>query len=248
MRLALWLERRLSATRLSVALAAPVVVFVLLDLAAQLVLRQVWGGDEWTLRWEWSAVVIPMLAFVPAYLLTAVALLAQVKRWGWWRLLESNQSLDAIRSLNWRDFERLVAAAFASKGWSPELVGQVGPDGGLDIVLRKGKQTAIVQCKQRRFPSGAYVNETDVREFAGVIAARRLLKGYFVTSGVFAPEAEDFAAKIPQLELVAGNELLQMIGRCPKCKAALEPKQGKYGLFLSCVRYPTCDGALNLAA
>jgi hypothetical protein len=248
MKLALWLERQLSATRLSIALAAPVVIFVMLDLGAQLVVRQVWGGDEWTLRWEWSAVIIPVLAFIPAYFVSMLAALAQVKRWGWWRLLESNQSLDAIRSLSWRDFERLVAAAFASKGWTPEMVGQVGPDGGLDIVIRKGKQMAIVQCKQRRFPSGAYVNETEVREFAGVIAARRVMKGYVVTSGVFAPPAVDFAEKIPQLELIDGNELLGMVGRCPKCKAALEPKQGKYGLFLSCVRYPSCDGALSLAA
>ena len=65
---------------------------------------------------------------------------------------------------------------------------------------------------------------------------------------MFAPEAVAFADKIPQLELVAGADLLQMVGRCPKCKAAVEPKQGKFGLFLSCVRYPTCDGALNLAA
>jgi restriction system protein len=248
MKLVGWLERQMSATRLSIALAAPVVIFVLLDMAAQLILRQVWGGDEWELRWEWSAVLVPVITFVPAYLLTAIAVLAQVKREGWWRLLESNQSLDAIRSLSWRDFERLVAAAFAGKGWSPELAGQVGPDGGLDIVLRKGKQVAIVQCKQRRFPSGAYVNETEVREFAGVIAARRVMKGYVVTSGVFAPAAVDFAEKIPQLELIDGNNLLAMIGHCPKCKAALEPKQGKYGLFLSCVRYPSCDGAQNLAA
>jgi ssDNA-binding Zn-finger/Zn-ribbon topoisomerase 1 len=39
-----------------------------------------------------------------------------------------------------------------------------------------------------------------------------------------------------------------MFGHCPKCRASIEPKHGKYGVFLSCVRYPECDGALNLAA
>jgi restriction endonuclease/topoisomerase-like DNA binding C4 zinc finger protein len=247
MKVLAWLEHRLAAARLSIALATPVVVFVLLDLAVQAIVRQFWGSSDFLL-WEWQAITIPTLIFIAAYGVTIVAVVAQMRRWGWWRLLESNRSLDAIRSLNWRDFERFVAAAFTEKGWNPEVVGQSGPDGGIDLILRKGKQQALVQCKQRRFASGAYVTEQEVREFAGVVAARKAVKAYLVTSGVFAPEAAEFGEKIPQLELIDGTELLAMVGHCPKCKADLEPKQGKYGLFLSCVRYPECDGAVNLAA
>jgi ssDNA-binding Zn-finger/Zn-ribbon topoisomerase 1 len=248
MKLYIWLERQLAAARPSVALATPVLVFVVLDLAAQIAFRSTWASDQSLLSWEWATVLIPILVFVPAYAVTVIAVAAQMKRTGWWRLLDSNQSLDAIRSLSWREFERLVAAAFTEKGWSAELVGQAGPDKGLDLMIRRGKQQAIVQCKQRRYPSASYVTEKEVREFAGVIAARKAPKGFLVTSGVFAPEAVEFAEKVPQIDLIAGDELLQMVGRCPKCKAAVEPKQGKFGLFLSCVRYPACDGALNLAA
>lgn len=248
MRVIAWLERQLSAARPSIALATPVVVFVLLDLAVQAVVRQVWGTDSPFLVWEWQAITIPTAIFIAAYMVTIVAVVAQMRRLGWWRLLDSNRSLQTIRSLNWRDFERFIAAAFTEKGWNPELVGRAGPDGGVDLVLRKGKQQAIVQCKQRRFPTGPYVTELEVREFAGVIASRKAVKAFMVTSGVFSPEAVEFAEKIPQLDLVDGNDLMVMIGRCPKCRAGLEPKQGKYGLFLSCVRYPECDGALNLAA
>ena len=242
-----WLEHQLAATRLSVALATPVVAFVILDLIVQAIVRQIWDTNAFFL-WEWQAVLIPSLIFVAAYAVTIVAVVAQMRRWGWWRLLESNRSLDTIRALNWRDFERFVAAAFSEKGWNPELVGQSGTDAGIDLLLRKGKQQAIVQCKQRRFPGGTYVTEHEVREFAGVVAARKAVKAYLVTSGVFAPEAAEFGDKIPQLEMIDGTELLAMVGRCPKCKAGLEPRQGKYGLFLSCVRYPDCDGAVNLAA
>jgi restriction system protein len=243
-----WLERQLAGVRLSVAISAPVVLFVVIDLAIQVVVRQIWGEGDSIVLWELQTVVIPLLIFLAAYLVTIVAVVGQMKREGWWRLLESNRSLDQIRSLTWRDFERLVAAAFAEKGWSPELVGQSGPDGGLDLVLRKGKQQAIVQCKQRRLSMGGYVTEREVREFVGVIAARKAAKGFLVTSGVFAPEAREFSEKVPQLEMIDGRDLLQMVGRCPKCGAGLQPKQGKYGLFLSCVRYPECNGALNLAA
>ncbi len=242
-----WLDRLLSRVRPEFAIAAPVAVFLVLELAAQLAILRIWGGTQPLLLWELSAVVIPFLAFVAAYLVAVVALASQMKRLGWWRLLDSNRSLDLIRSLSWREFERLVAAAFAAKGWSPELVGQHGPEGGTDLLLRRGKQRAIVQCKQRRFPLG-YVEASDVREFVGVITAGKLMKGFFVTSGVFTPEATEFAAKVPQLELVDGADLLVMFGHCPKCRASLEPKHGKYGVVLSCVRYPDCEGALNLAA
>ena len=241
------LDRLLSRVRPEIAIAAPVGVFLVLDVAAQLLLRRIWGGGQSLLLWEWSALVIPLLGFLAAYVVTVVAVVSQLKRLGWWRLLDANRSLDTIRSLSWREFERLVAAAFAAKGWSPELVGQHGPDGGTDIFLRKGKQRAIVQCKQRRFP-GAYVEAREVREFVGVITGGKLMKGFFVTSGVFTPEATEFAAKVPQLELIDGADLLVMFGHCPKCRASVEPKRGKYGTFLSCVRYPDCDGALNLAA
>ena len=246
----LWtlLERFLSRSRLGVALAAPIGVFLVLDLTAQIVIRSAWGRSQPFALWEWSAVVIPLLAFIAGYCVTIVAVAGQLKRMGWWRLLQSGHSLDAIRSLSWRDFERVVAAAFTQKGWSAELVGQQGPDGGLDLVLRRGKQVAIVQCKQRRYLYGAYVEERDIREFVGVIAARKMMKGFFVTSGVFTPQATEFAEKVPQLELIAGDDLLAMVGRCPKCKGPLAPKNSKYGVFLSCVRYPDCDGALSIAA
>jgi restriction system protein len=240
-------ERLFSRVSPKIAIAAPIALFLVLDGAAQLAIRGIWGAGQSLLLWEWSGFVVPLLVFVAAYLVGVVALAAQTRRFGWWRLLDSSRSLDTIRSLSWREFERFVAAAFAAKGWSPELVGQHGPDGGTDLFLRKGKERAIVQCKQRRFP-GAYVEAREVREFAGVITAGKLMQGFFVTSGVFTPEATEFAAKVSQLELIDGADLLVMFGHCPKCRASVEPKPGKYGVFLSCVRYPECDGALNLAA
>lgn len=242
------MERQLAGARLSVALAAPIVLFVILDLAVQVVFRLAWAPDQPMWLWDWSAVLLPIIVFIPAYVVSFVALAAQLKRWGWWRLLDSDESLDSIRSLSWQDFERLVVAAFSEKGWRAEPVGQAGPDKGLDLILHRAKQKAIVECVQRRYPVAAYVTAKEVREFAGVIAARKAAKGFLVTSGVFAPDATEFADKVPQLELVAGNDLLQMLGRCPKCKAPFVPRQGKFGVFLSCVRYPACDGALNLAA
>ena len=243
-----WLHRFFSRVGLKTALSIPVAVFVLLDVSTQLMVLRIWGGGESLLHWEWSAVTIPTLAFLAGYLVAVAAVISQMKRLGWWRLLDSNRTLDAIRLLSWREFERVVAAAFADEGWTPELVGQNGPDGGVDLILHKGKQVAIVQCKQRRFPHGAYVEEREVREFAGVIAARKAQKGFMVTSGVFTNQAVEFAEKVQQVKLITGDDLQRMIGRCPKCKGAVTPKRGRYGVFLGCVRYPDCTGSINLAA
>jgi DNA topoisomerase-1 len=33
---------------------------------------------------------------------------------------------------------------------------------------------------------------------------------------------------------------------CPKCESPMLLRRGRFGLFLSCIRYPECDGILNL--
>src|SRR5258708_35112137 len=117
-----WLERIFSRVGLGFELAMPVAVFLVLDLEIQLIILRVWGSADSRVHWEWSAITVPLLAFIPGYFVAVVAVSAQMKRLGCWRLLDSNPSLDSIRSLPWREFERLVAAAFAAKGWSAELV------------------------------------------------------------------------------------------------------------------------------
>src|SRR2546428_12752176 len=135
-----------------------------------------------------------------------------------------------MRSLSWRDFERLVAGAFAEQGWSAELVGQDGPDGGTDLFLRKGKQRAIVQCKQRRFPGG-YVEAREVREFVGVISAGKMMKGFFGASGVFLPGGPEFSRKGAPLGLVDGAGPPGVFWDRPQCPAAAVPQSGKRGGF-----------------
>src|SRR3989441_6771346 len=176
------LERLFSRVRPNVAIVAPIGLFVVLDGVAQVVIRWIWGGGQSLFLWEWSAWVIPIFAFMAAYVVAIVAIASQMKRLGWWRLLDSNRSLGAIRGLSWRDFERLVAGALAGQGRAAGVGGQGGPVGGTHPFPCKGKQRAIVQCKQRRFPGG-YVEAREGREFVGGISAGQIIKGFFVDSG-----------------------------------------------------------------
>src|SRR5439155_446645 len=55
-----------------------------------------------------------------------------------------------VNSLSWQDFERLVGASFERKGYTVEYAGGGGADGGVDLVLKKERETTLVQCKQWR--------------------------------------------------------------------------------------------------
>ena len=55
---------------------------------------------------------------------------------------------DALDGMNWQEFELLVGEAFRLQGYEVTELGGTGPDGGVDLVLRKGREKFLVQCKQ----------------------------------------------------------------------------------------------------
>lgn len=92
----------------------------------------------------------------------------------------ASSTADALNGLGWRPFEQLVGEAFRRRGFRVQETGGGGPDGGVDLVLRRGGETHLVQCKQwRAFRVGVDV----VRELYGVMAARGAASGFVVTSG-----------------------------------------------------------------
>jgi hypothetical protein len=94
-----------------------------------------------------------------------------------------------IRRLDAGEFEWFVGELLRREGWSVNEVGQQGaPDGGIDLAIRRGKESALVQCK--RWTSWQ-VGVEDVRAFAGVIAREgaSAKSSIFVTLSEFTPAA-----------------------------------------------------------
>ena len=148
---------------------------------------------------------------VPLLLLTgAVAsFLGRRKREGLVRDVAGDKSGENLRALNWSDFELLVGEAFRMRGFSVTEAGGGGPDGGIDLELRKGSEVFLVQCKQWR----AYkVSVNVVRELFGVMASQGATGGFVVTSGTFSADAHSFAAG-KNIELIDGPALKAMIER-----------------------------------
>ncbi len=114
---------------------------------------------------------------------------------------------DALDGMSWQEFELLVGEAFRLQGYEVTELGGQGPDGGVDLVLRKGREKFLVQCKQwRAFKVGVQV----VRELYGVMAAKGAAGGFVVTSGSFTDEAIEFASG-RNVTLVDGPKLFGLI-------------------------------------
>jgi restriction system protein len=170
---------------------------------------------------------------------------------------------DALLNMSWREFEMLVGEVFRQRGFIVVELGGNGPDGGVDLVLKKDGETHLVQCKRwKAYKVGVEV----VRELYGVMAAKGAVSGYVVTSGVYTNEAKVFADG-RNIELIDGSKLTQMIQdvkssnpittnvvyetknevACPKCGSAMMRRNARRGTnagqaFFGCSKYPACHG------
>jgi len=179
---------------------------------------------------------------------------------------------DVLNGMSWQKFEMLVGEAFRLQGFGVTETGGGGADGGVDLVLSKGSEKFLVQCKQWK----AYKVGVDVvRELYGVMAARGAAGGFVVTSGSFTTDANAFAEG-KNVKLVDGARLFGLIqqakrsvaGRpalaaqgsdvappvatvsavaCPICQSTMIKRTAKKGAhagsqFWGCASFPACKG------
>jgi restriction system protein len=167
------------------------------------------------------------------------------------RLLDQQSGLDSIRAMAWREFEMLCGEAYRRKGFAVQENGQGGPDGGIDLFLRRGGETWIVQCKRwKTFKVGV----KEIRELYGIMAAEGVSRGVFITSGEYTQEARAFAEGKP-LDLVDGPQLLELVrevqtqGSAPSPRPAPDrepPPSPATALISSAPTCPRCGGAMSL--
>ena len=113
---------------------------------------------------------------------------------------------DAVKSMDWREFEMLVGEAFRRQGFTVRETAD-GADGGVDLELQKDRELFLVQCKQWR---ATKVGVAIVRELFGAMAAAGAAGAFVVTSGVFTKQAQRFAEG-RNITLVDGDALQVLI-------------------------------------
>jgi restriction system protein len=187
------------------------------------------------------------------YVTASFALTAFFVRTRRFKLLELHQTMRDIRSMAWREFEDLVAALYQATGYDVEARGGDVSDGGIDLIVRKDKRRWIVQCKHYR---DQWVGVRPLRELLGVVTAQKATGGVLVASGVFDESAKAFAKETDLLELIGGEQLLDLINqsarkrvstKCPECGSVMREKTGRFGPFLGCSNFPACHGWLPLS-
>jgi restriction system protein len=233
----------------------PIAVSVGFGLLGSLVISAIAGrlpfGDSYAL---WLIAVLTTAALVlywTTIVVTAVALIRTQR----FKLLELHQTMRDIQRMSWREFEDLVAAFYQASGYEVEPRGGKGPDGGIDLILRKGNRSWIVQCKHYR---SQWIEEPPLRDLLGVVTANGAEGGIFVACGVFDERALAFAKGNEKLELIGGEQLRDLIAstvlrrdpdsKCPKCGSRMRETTGRYGPFLGCSNFPACHGSLPIPA
>lgn len=126
-----------------------------------------------------------------------------------------SSSADALNDMGWPEFELLVGEGFRLQGYSVAETGGGGADGGIDLVLRRGGEKFLVQCKQWR---ARQVSVEVVRELYGVMAERGAAGGFVVTSGRFTDPATEFA-RGKNIELIDGPQLHGLIKQAQASKS-----------------------------
>jgi restriction system protein len=205
-------------------------------------------------------IVATFLQYVVPFSLSVGVLAAIIRRRRSIRILEKSREEPkaALASLSWRDFERLVGEAFRQQDFEVVEMGGNGPDGGVDLVLKKGGKRYLAQCKHwKAWEVGVAV----VRELNGVVAAQSADGGYVVTGGRFTRDAMNFADSCG-IKLIDGPKLEKLIRAslatdsvdkpiCPECGAQMAEKVASQGqfkgqAFWSCKQYPKCRGKIHI--
>ena len=145
----------------------------------------------------------------------AAALASFIRRVRRRKLLDSQTGIDSLRQMSWREFEQLSGEAFRRQGYAIEETGLGGADGGIDLILRKGGLTTLVQCKQWR---NRQVGVSVVREMYGLLVDQQAAAVMIVALGDYTADARRFAQGKP-IELIHGGALINTVRSLHTCKA-----------------------------
>jgi len=124
---------------------------------------------------------------------------------------ETSGSPNEMAEMCGQDFERLICRLLDAMAFRTELT-KVSGDGGIDIIAVLDKPIIggkyLFQCK--RYAPDNLVGASAVRDFCGAVSADRVVKGIFVTTSDFTPQAREFAEKAG-IELIDAAKLKTLL-------------------------------------
>lgn len=117
------------------------------------------------------------------------------------RRLAATRDISALRPA---DFEQYVAVLFEKAGYRVRRKGGSG-DHGVDLLVKRGGITSVVQCKRYEDTIGPSI----VREFIGAMTNAGIEDGLLITTSDFTAGAKREARRAPyKIDLVNGERLV----------------------------------------
>lgn len=159
------------------------------------------------LAWQSLASLGPYLLAAACLAGAAASALRRRATRGRHAAVKSGDAVDTVEVTTKREFEALVMHAFRAQGYHVTETG----GGGVDMVLRKERQTYLVDCRQWR---SAKVGVEVIEALTRVVTARGAAGAFVVTSGRFSREATAFAG-LQNVRLIDGAVLKTLIQRPP---------------------------------
>jgi hypothetical protein len=179
--------------------------------------------------------------------------------------LTNAELITQLRSIDWYQFEKIVALLYRKSGYAAISRGGANPDGGIDLIIKKDGQRIAVQCKQWRTWN---VGVKAVREFLGALKDAGINQGIFITLKGYTGDAKSLADR-HGIEILNETGLAKMLETtnassdpetlailqdehkyCPKCESAMVLRTAKKGnqagqRFWGCSNYPRCRFTLQ---
>ncbi|BCJ95485.1 hypothetical protein acsn021_30540 [Anaerocolumna cellulosilytica] len=165
-----------------------------------------------------------------------------------------NCDIDAVDEMTGIEFEQFLYFKFRKQGYKVNTT-PVSSDYGADLVVRKRRETIVIQAKRYQRDVGIAA----VQEVIGSIAYYNASKGMVITNSFFTPNAINLAIANDVIlwnrkelihyllknnkiyDISTYNECSTVVeGVCPQCGNKLIQRNGKYGDFLGCSSYPDC--------
>ncbi|MFB2348490.1 restriction endonuclease [Priestia megaterium] len=126
------------------------------------------------------------------------------------RYLQNDYSIDSLLTLSSLEFERLIAKLYRKIGYEVKLTKSTR-DGGKDIIAENKtigrKELLFIECKRYKNKVGI----DHIRKLLGVVIDQKVTKGILIGASGFSRDAMNFANKNSNLELIGGQELLNLL-------------------------------------
>jgi restriction system protein len=150
---------------------------------------------------------LPNMAWFIAIVFLVPAPILAFNSWRKKRLLDIQTGIHSIRSLSWKEFEKIVSEIFQRKGYSVIENSDMGPNDGVDVVLKKNGNIFLAKFKQLRAKK---IGVSIIREMYGVMLEKGANGIIIITSGFFTKQAKSFAIG-KSIKLIEGNQLASIV-------------------------------------